>query len=123
MTPIEVPPRSLAETIEFLAKLSAEASPGPWYVREMDDNSCCSAVDVSTTAEDYSGQDVFARSEWDEKSIVAGCLIQSSLRAVHADGLWFENAMLIAEMRNCLPELLRLARLGLSRTDPGLAEA
>lgn len=122
MRPIEVRQRSLAESIEFLAKLNAEASPAPWYLREMDDNACCSAVNVSTSAEDYPGQDALARSEWDEKSVVAGCLIQSSLRAVHADGLWFENAMLIAEMRNCLPELLRLARLGLSSTEPGLAE-
>jgi hypothetical protein len=104
-----------AGILDSLAQLDAGASPGPWFVREMDDNMCMSAIGVSTRPEAFTGQDAFGRSEWAAEEMVAGCLVQSELRTVHDDSRWSENALLIAAMRNCLPELVRLARIGLDR--------
>ena len=107
-------PRSILSLIERLSKIEADASPPPWYVREVDDNLCMSAISVSTATDSVPGDDWLDRGEWEEDAVVAGCLVQSTLRAVHTDGRWFENALLIAEMRNHLPELLRLARIALA---------
>jgi hypothetical protein len=104
-----------ADGLDTLARLDGSASPAPWFVREMDDNLCMSAVGVSTQEEAFTGQDAFGRSEWAVSEMVAGCLVQSELRIVHSDGRWQENALLIATVRNCLPELLRLARIGLGK--------
>ncbi|MEG3144954.1 hypothetical protein U1839_09830 [Sphingomonas sp. RT2P30] len=96
---------------EDLARLNAldeAATPGPWFVRRLDDNACMCAVAVSTKAD---GDDAFV-DEWRGEEMVAACLIQDPPYVV-PEARWDENAALIAAMRNALPELLRLARLGL----------
>jgi hypothetical protein len=56
--------------------------------------------------------------EWPLGEVVAACLIQEPPYVVPADERYDENADLIAAMRNALPELLRLARLGLAANRP-----
>lgn len=51
--------------------------------------------------------------EWRGEEMVAACLVQASPYVVPADDRFEENAVLIAAVRNALPELIRLARLGL----------
>ena len=51
---------------------------------------------------------------WPGEEIVAACLIQSPAYVVPADLRHEENAKLIAVVRTALPELLRLARVGLA---------
>ncbi|WP_298324746.1 hypothetical protein [Asticcacaulis sp.] len=96
-----------------LEKLSEMATPGPWFVRQLDDDYCMSAITVSTkpdTAENKS----WNLGDWPTSEIVAGCLIQHPRYVDPADGRWEENAALIAAMRSVLPELIKLARIGLS---------
>ena len=98
--------------IDEIASLELAASPAPWHVTELDDDACMSAVTITknpTTAREYS---VFP--EWVAEDVVAACLVQSPNLATVDDHLWHENARLIATMRNELPELLRLARIGLA---------
>ena len=99
-------------TIEELAaldRLSEAASPGPWYVRQLDDELCCGACAVSTVPDTGKNEDMRSGS-WPGQEIVAACLIQNPPYVLSADDRFEENAALIAAMRNHLPELLRLAR-------------
>lgn len=103
---------TLAE-LDDLQELEAVATPGPWYVRQMDDVSCMSAVVISTKPE--TGLNECMRFDtWPTEEIIAGCLIQEPRYVDVADQRWNENAELIARVRTLLPELLKLARLGLA---------
>ena len=52
------------------------------------------------------------RGDWPSNEVIACCLLQSPPYALLDDDREEENAALIAELRNALPELLRLAALG-----------
>jgi hypothetical protein len=106
---------TLAE-LDDLQELDAVATPGPWYVRLMDDVHCMSAVVVSTKP-DTGLNECMRVDTWPTGEIVAGCLIQEPRYADVADQRWDENAELIARVRTVLPELLKLARLGLATVD------
>lgn len=96
-----------------LAGLDAAATPGPWFVRQLDDAHAMSAVTVSTAPD--TGRDESMRAGgWPGGDIVAACLIQAPAYVVPRDERYDENAALIAAVRTALPELLRLARLGLA---------
>jgi len=102
------------EDLDALEALEQSASKAPWYVRQLDDDLCMGACAVSTRPD--TGKNESMRSgAWPGEEIVAACLIQSPPYVVPADDKFEENARLIAEMRTVLPELLRLARLGLAR--------
>lgn len=103
-------------TLEDLDKLTAverAATPGPWHVRLLDDDMCQGAVAVSTRPDTGLGGQSMRAGTWPSEEIVAACLIQSPPYVVPADDRSDENARLIAEMRNAMPELLRLAAIAL----------
>jgi len=98
--------------LDALASLEAAATPGPWHVRFMDDVHCMSAVAVSTKP-DTGKHESMRAGGWPGEEIVAATLIQEPSYVIPSDDRWDENAALIANVRSALPELLRLARLGL----------
>jgi hypothetical protein len=100
------------KAIEELALLETRASAGPWYVRRLDDELCMGALAVSTRP-DTGANESMRFGNWPGSEIVAACTIQSPPYVVPADDRDEENARLIAAMRNALPGLLRLARIGL----------
>jgi hypothetical protein len=100
------------KALETLALLDRKASAGPWYVRRLDDELCMGALAVSTRPDTGACESMHA-GNWPGGEIVAACTIQSPPYVVPADDRDEDNARLIAEVRNALPELLRLARQAL----------
>ena len=98
--------------LDQLASLDAAASPGPWYVRAMDDDMCCSATAVATKPNTSGDNDDLTDSTF--QGIVAATYLQHRSYVLPADERGHRNAELIAEVRTALPELLRLARLAIS---------
>lgn len=86
-----------------LAELESKATPAPWYVGSFDDEHCMSAISI----EAYVNPTHRAGGE-----VIAATLIQQPRYVDPSDQRWSENAELIVEMRNALPELLRLAAIG-----------
>lgn len=101
------------EMIAKLSELAATATPGPWHVRPLNDDVCMGAVGVATEPDRMFDECGFIDPDWPVDKMVAVCLLQDPRLAVLPDRRWNENAELIAAMRNALPELLRLAQLGL----------
>lgn len=101
-----------SEDIDKLMELEQAATPGPWYVRLLDDEYAMGAVAVATEPETDVVESMRFGS-WPEHLIVAACLIQQPRYVVPPDDKYDENAALIAAMRTALPELLRLAKIGL----------
>lgn len=104
------------EELDALDALDKAASVGPWYVRSLDDEHCQGAIAVSTHPDTGANEDMRSGS-WPGSEIVAACLIQQPPYVTPTDDRFEENARLISEMRNALPELIRLARLGLNKNE------
>ncbi len=102
------------EELEALAALEWAASAGPWYVRHLDDDMRMGAIAVSTHPDSGASEDMRSGT-WPSSQVVAACLIQSPPYVVPGDDRQEENARRIAAVRTALPDLLRLARLGLNR--------
>ncbi|MDQ0249663.1 hypothetical protein J2W22_001710 [Sphingomonas kyeonggiensis] len=100
------------EALNALEALEQAASAGPWHVRRLDDEDCMGGLAISTHPDTGRGESMRS-GEWRGEEMVAACLIQAPPYVVPADDRFEENAALIATMRNVLPELIRLARLGL----------
>jgi hypothetical protein len=87
-----------------------KATPGPWYVRFLDDSHAASLVAVSTMPDTGKGERLLeGLPELAEISstLVAATLVQYPLRYVHiADKRWHENADFIANARVDLVGLL-----------------
>ncbi|MBQ1025468.1 hypothetical protein [Micromonospora sp. C95] len=100
--------QELAE-IEDLANA---ATPGPWYVRQLDDDFAMSLVAISTSPDTGFGE---RWPDFDHHEIVAATLVQQPRYVDVADERWDENAQLIASARQNIPRLIteirRLRRL------------
>jgi hypothetical protein len=101
------------EDLNRLEALDKAATPGPWYVRQLDDDMCQGAVAISCKPDDGMVPSMRA-GNWPGHEIIAACLIQSPPYAVVDDDKFEDNAELIAAIRNCLPELLLFARAALT---------
>ena len=99
------------DDLDALHQLNETASAAPWHVLFANDDMCMSAVLVTRNPD--VGRIVSRDQEWEPDDVVAACLLQSHDVASSSDRCWDENARLIAGVRNALPELLRLAALGL----------
>lgn len=100
--------------LDHLEGLLSAATPGPWYVRMLDDEGCMCAVALSTAPPSPADEKISMRwGNWPTEQILGATLIQSPPYANHTVGRWDEDAALVAALRNAGPELLRLARLGL----------
>ncbi|WP_197701345.1 hypothetical protein [Micromonospora coxensis] len=95
-----------------IEELSAAATPGPWFVRNLDDDSAMGLLAISTVPDSGQGE------RWpgfDHREIVAATLVQHPRYVDVADGRWDENAAFIAMAREAVPrmaaELRRLRAL------------
>jgi hypothetical protein len=93
-----------------LARLDVDATAGPWVQDRFDDEHFMTAIGVRADLPDLNGR---LMSEF-----IVATQIQQSSCINPSDGKEIENASLIAAMRNALPELLRLAAIGLATTIP-----
>ncbi|MGC0317060.1 hypothetical protein [Kitasatospora acidiphila] len=88
------------------------ATPGPWYVRQLDDEFAMSLVAVSTVADTGLGE---RWPDFDHHHVVAATLVQQPRYVDIADERWDENAIFIASARQDVPRLIseirRLHRL------------
>ncbi|TKK78763.1 hypothetical protein FDA94_37135 [Herbidospora galbida] len=100
------------EELAAIEELVDATTPGPWYVRDLDDEYAMCLVAVGTTPATGRGE---RRPHFDHHEIVAATLVQQPRYADVADGRWDENALFIAEARQHVPRLIaevrRLRRL------------
>ena len=102
------------DQIEALAVLDKLATPGPWYVRHLDDDHCMSAIGIATSP-DTGTCEGMATFDFAKPELVAATLIQAPPYVVPSDHRWQENADLIVALRNALPDLVNLARKHIAR--------
>ncbi|MER6428778.1 hypothetical protein ABT272_13645 [Streptomyces sp900105245] len=89
--------------LELLEELSTAATPGPWFVRSLDDDSAMNLVAVSTAK----GTDKGERwPNFDHREMIAATLIQHPRYVDCDDGRWDENAAFIAAAREAVPRLV-----------------
>ncbi|MEH0937274.1 hypothetical protein [Micromonospora psammae] len=95
-----------------MCELHRAATPGPWFVRQLDDDDAMSLVAVSTVPDTGRGE---RWPDFDSGEVVAATLVQRPRCVDVADGRWDENAAFIAMARTAVPRLLdevwRLRRL------------
>jgi hypothetical protein len=90
--------------IALLKELEAKATPLPWTADRFDDDHCATAIAVRANLPDNEGRLM--------NEFIAATLIQHPSYVVPSDMRHLANANFIAEVRNALPELLRLAEIG-----------
>ncbi|WP_199563569.1 MULTISPECIES: hypothetical protein [unclassified Streptomyces] len=97
-------PEPLSEgELDALDELAQAATPGPWFVRGLDDEHAMHLVAVSTTPDTGPG------GRWpnfDHREIVAATLVQQPRYVDAADERWDENAQFIATAREAVPRLV-----------------
>ena len=86
-----------------LEELCGATTPGPWYVRNLDDDFGMSLVAVATTADTGRGE---RWPKFDHREIIAATLVQHPRYADCADELWDQNAQFIADAREAVPRLI-----------------
>lgn len=100
------------EMFAELEEIDKRATPAPWYVRWFDDEMCTNGYVVSTVDAGGVHEEGNYPSEWDPTEMIAATLIQTSGSVSPRKGSPGANSFLIALLRNQLPELIRLARIG-----------
>ncbi|MYS79133.1 hypothetical protein [Embleya scabrispora] len=100
------------EDLTEIEELAAATTPGPWHVRQLDDDEAMSFVAVSTVPDTGLGE---RWPDFDHEQIVAATLVQDPRYVDVADKRWDENAQFIANARHDIPRLVaeirRLRRL------------
>ncbi|MHA6765719.1 hypothetical protein [Streptacidiphilus sp. PAMC 29251] len=91
------------EELDQLEELASAATPGPWYMRLLDDQDAMGLVTVSTVPDTGLGE---RWPHFDHHEIVAATLVQQPRYVAPADGRWDENARFIAAARQAVPLLV-----------------
>ncbi|MFQ6197407.1 hypothetical protein [Streptomyces sp. NPDC000405] len=91
------------EELEEIEEICSAATPGPWFVRTLDDDQAMNLIAVSTTpdtghAERWPG--------FDHREIVAATLVQHPRYVDSQDERWDENAAFITMARENIPRLV-----------------
>ncbi|MGP8303327.1 hypothetical protein ACTPOK_36455 [Streptomyces inhibens] len=93
-------------------ELAGAATPGPWHVRQLDDDFAISLVAISTVPDTGAGE---RWPDFDHRQIVAAALVQQPRHVDVVDERCDENANFIADARQDIPRLIaeirRLRRL------------
>ncbi|MEH0982212.1 hypothetical protein [Micromonospora sp. CPCC 205556] len=76
------------EELHELDELHRAATPGPWFVRQLDDDAAMSLVAVSTAPDTGRGE---RWPDFDSGEVVAATLVQHPRCVDVADGRWDEN--------------------------------
>jgi hypothetical protein len=89
--------------LDDLERRADAATPGPWFVRLLDDTDAMTLVAISTQSDT-------GRSErwpdFDHSTIVAATLVQEPRYVDINDGRWNQNAAFIAQARTDTPRLI-----------------
>ena len=93
---------SEAQLLE-IERRAAAATPGPWFVRFLDDVNAMNLVAVGTTPDTGAGE---RWPDFDHSTIVAATLVQEPRYVDIGDHLWDENAAFIAQARSDIPRLI-----------------
>lgn len=102
--------------LDELDELARAATPGPWFVRGLDDEHAMNLVAVSTTPNTGLGE---RWPNFDYREIVAATLIQQPRYVDAADERWDENAHFIATAREAVPRLVAEIRRLRSQLEAG----
>lgn len=95
------------EELQEIEELCSAATPGPWQVRTLDDDSAMNLVAVSTVP----GADAGERwPGFDHRDLVAATLVQHPRYVDVGDERWDENAAFIAMARDAVPRLIEEVR-------------
>lgn len=90
------------EELTEIEELCSAATPGPWFVRFLNDQDAMNLVAVSTAPDSNQAE------RWpgfDHGEMVAATLVQKPRYIDNADERWDENAAFIAMAREALPRL------------------
>ncbi|MFC4033412.1 hypothetical protein ACFO3J_18270 [Streptomyces polygonati] len=102
--------------LDELDELARAATPGPWFVRGLDDEHAMNLVAVSTTPDTGLGE---RWPNFDHREIVAATLVQQPRYVDAADEHWDENAQFIATAREAVPRLVAEIRRLRSQLEAG----
>jgi len=102
--------------LDELDELARAATPGPWFVRGLDDEHAMNLVAVSTTPDTGLGE---RWPNFDHREIVAATLVQQPRYVDAADERWDENAQFIATAREAVPRLVAEIRRLRSQLEAG----
>ncbi|MFJ2033576.1 hypothetical protein [Streptosporangium sp. NPDC087985] len=91
------------EELAAIEELAEAATPGPWFIRHLDDEAAMNLVAISTVPDTGHGE---RWPDFDHREIVAATLIQHPRYVDVADGRWDENAQFIADARQDIPRLI-----------------
>ncbi|MCM3817336.1 hypothetical protein ACP4TB_03470 [Streptomyces sp. DR3-1] len=102
---MELPVRE--EELQEVEELCSAATPGPWHVRTLNDDSAMNLVAVSTVP----GAGAAGRwPDFDHRDLVAATLVQHPRYVDVGDERWDENAAFIAMAREAVPRLVEEVR-------------
>ncbi|MEV7087614.1 hypothetical protein AB0O07_17195 [Streptomyces sp. NPDC093085] len=93
--------------LEEIEELCSAATPAPWFVRTLGDDSAMNLVAVSTAP------DTGAAERWpnfDHREMIAATLVQHPRYVDSGDERWDENAAFIAMAREAVPRLVEEVR-------------
>ncbi|MEH1096943.1 hypothetical protein [Micromonospora sp. CPCC 205739] len=91
------------EELAEIEELADAATPGPWHVRQLDDDFAMSLVAISTIPDTGLGE---RWPDFDHHEMVAATLVQHPRYVDIADERWDENAQFIASARSNVPRLI-----------------
>lgn len=109
-----MPPEPVSDDLDLdaIEELCAAATPGPWFVRNLDDDHAMNMVGVGTVEDSGRAQ---RWPDFDHRELIAATLVQHPRYVDCADERWDENAAFIAMAREAVPRLVaevrRLRRL------------
>ncbi|MFI6875320.1 hypothetical protein ACIBL6_17965 [Streptomyces sp. NPDC050400] len=102
-----IPPALTEAELDELDEAVQAATPGPWFVRFLDDDWAMNLVAVSTVPDTGRGE---RWPDFEHREIVAATLVQQPRYVDVADKQWDENARFIAAARDSVPRLIAEVR-------------
>lgn len=97
------PDRIDDEELRRIEERVDNTTPGPWFVRELDDQAAMSMVAISTVPDSGGGE---RWPNFQAGEIIALTLVQEPRYAGIADEHWDENASFVAHARQDVPRLI-----------------
>lgn len=89
--------------LDLIERRAEAATPGPWFVRFLDDINAMGLIAVSTQPDTGQGE---RWPDFDQWTIIAATLVQEPRYADIEDGRWDENARFIAAARSDIGRLI-----------------
>ncbi|WP_369248578.1 hypothetical protein [Streptomyces sp. R41] len=90
--------------LDEIEEVCSAATPGPWFVRSLDDDYAMNLVAVSTVEDTGQGE---RWPNFDHREMIAATLVQHPRYVDCADERWDENAAFIAMAREAVPQLVK----------------